>query len=63
MSERRNQGKAGERNVQGEDVRREAQDRKVPTPRAGGARSPVDRMHVDAPRPKNVHANRGQRGR
>ena len=60
MSERRNQVKAGERK---EDVRPEAQERKVPTPRVAGARSPVDRMHVDAPRPKNAHANRGQRGR
>ena len=30
--------------------RREAQDRAKPTPNSGGARSPVDAMHVDAPK-------------
>jgi hypothetical protein len=30
--------------------RREAQDRAKPTPNSGGARSPVDSMHVDAPK-------------
>ena len=64
MTVRRNQGKAGERNVQGEDIRREGQDRKSATPRSGGARSPVDKMHVDAPKQqKNAHGQRGQRGR
>ena len=28
----------------------EAQDRAKPRPHAGGARSPVDSMHVDAPK-------------
>ena len=28
----------------------EAQDRAKPRPNAGGARSPVDSMHVDAPK-------------
>ena len=56
---RRNQGKAGERNVQGEDIRREGQDRSDATARAGGARSPVDKMHVDAPKQrKNARGNR-----
>ena len=30
--------------------RREAQDRAKPSDRSGGARSPVDSMHVDAPK-------------
>jgi hypothetical protein len=56
---RRNQGKAGERDVQGEDIRREGQDRAAPSDRAGGARSPVDSMHVDAPKQrKNARGNR-----
>ena len=65
MPVRRNQGKAGERDVQGEDIRREGQDRAKPTARSGGARSPVDRMHVDATKAhKNQHGHRGgQRGR
>jgi hypothetical protein len=29
---------------------REAQDRAKPTPRSGGAKSPVDSQHVDSPR-------------
>ena len=31
-------------------AQREAQDRAKPTPRNGGAKSPVDAMHVDAPK-------------
>ena len=58
---RRNQGKSGERNVQGEDIRREGQDRAGSSPNAGGARSPVDKMHVDAPK-KQKNA-RGEKGR
>jgi len=36
--------------VPSEDVGREAQDRPKPSGAAGGARSPVDAMHVDAPK-------------
>ena len=32
--------------------KREAQDRAKPTERSGGAKSPVDAMHVDAPKKK-----------
>ena len=64
MPARRNQGKAGERDVQGEDVRREGQDRKAATPNSGGARSPVDKMHVDAPKQqKNARGNAAKRAR
>ena len=59
MPARRNQGKADERNVQGEDIRREGQDRASSSERSGGARSPVDKMHVDAPKQrKNARGNR-----
>ena len=33
--------------------KREAQDRAKPTPNSGGAKSPVDSMHVDAPKKRN----------
>ena len=38
--------------VPAELARREAQDRPKPSERQGGARSPVDAMHVDAPKKK-----------
>jgi hypothetical protein len=34
--------------------KREAQDRAKPTPNSGGAKSPVDSMHVDAPKKKGA---------
>ena len=58
---RRNQGKSGQRNVQGEDIRREGQDRAASTRASGGAKSPVDKMHVDAPKKqKNARGHRGR---
>ena len=64
MPARENQGKAKERNVQGEDIRREGQDRKAASPKSGGARSPVDKMHVDAPKQqKNARGNRSAKNR
>jgi hypothetical protein len=36
--------------VPAELSKREAQDRAKPTEKSGGARSPVDSMHVDAPK-------------
>ena len=62
-SARRNsQGKAAERDVQSEDMRREGQDRAKPSKNAGGARSPVDRMHVDAPKKQDNARGHRQRG-
>ena len=60
---RRNQGKAGERDVQGEDIRREGQDRAEATPRSGGAKSPVDKMHVDAPKQRKNARGHKEEGR
>lgn len=43
--------------------RREAQDRAKPTENSGGARSPVDSMHVDAPKKQDNargHRSKGQ---
>jgi len=36
--------------VPAELSKREAQDRAKPSPGSGGAKSPVDSMHVDAPK-------------
>ena len=41
---------AGDEEVPAELAKPEAQDRAKPRPNAGGARSPVDSMHVDAPK-------------
>jgi len=60
---RRNQGKAGERDVQGEDIRREGQDRANASPNAGGAKSPVDKMHVDAPKKRDNARGHKEEGR
>ena len=60
---RRNQGEADERDVQGEDIRREGQDRADATPRSGGARSPVDKMHVDAPKQRDNARGHKEEGR
>ena len=46
----RDRNPGGDENVPAEGPKREAQDRAKPKPGAGGARSPVDSMHVDAPR-------------
>jgi hypothetical protein len=43
--------------------RREAQDRAKPSENSGGARSPVDSMHVDAPKKQDNargHRTKGQ---
>jgi len=46
-----------------EDKGREAQDRPKPSGRSGGARSPVDAMHVDAPAHQdNERGHRARRG-
>lgn len=52
----------GKKRLEGNDAdipaeldQREAQDRARPTERSGGARSPVDSMHVDAPKKKEGH--------
>jgi hypothetical protein len=47
--------------VPAELARREAQDRSKPSPNEGGATSPVDSMHVDAP--KHQDNERGHRAR
>lgn len=47
--------------VPSEDRGREAQDRAKPSAASGGARSPVDSMHVDAP--KQQENARGHRAR
>ena len=39
-----------DREIPAELARREAQDRAKPSSRRGGAESPVDSMHVDAPK-------------
>lgn len=59
----RNVGKkrlaGNDREIPAELARREAQDRARPTSRRGGAESPVDSMHVDAP--KKQDNKRGHR--
>jgi hypothetical protein len=50
-----------DKDVPAEGSKREAQDRARPKPGAGGARSPVDAMHVDAP--KQQDNARGHRAR
>jgi hypothetical protein len=50
-----------DKDVPAEGSKREAQDRAGPRPGAGGARSPVDAMHVDAP--KQQDNARGHRAR
>jgi hypothetical protein len=48
-----------DREIPAELARREAQDRSKPSSRRGGAESPVDSMHVDAP--KKQDNKRGHR--
>lgn len=59
----RNVGKkrlaGSDREIPAELARREAQDRPKPSMRRGGAESPVDSMHVDAP--KKQDNKRGHR--
>ena len=47
---------AGDAEVPAELGKPEAQDRAKPRPNAGGARSPVDSMHVDAPKHQDNEA-------
>jgi hypothetical protein len=55
----RDRNPGADENVPSESVEREAQDRARPSENAGGARSPVDSMHVDAPtRQKNERGNK-----
>jgi hypothetical protein len=57
----RNPGK--DANVPAEDKGREAQDRAKPSGKRGGAESPVDSMHVDAPKQQdNARGHRAPRG-
>ena len=50
--------------IPAELAKREAQDRPKPTRRRGGAESPVDAQHVDAPkRQDNARGHRQQKGR
>jgi hypothetical protein len=52
----------GDEDVPAELEQREAQDRPKPTAHSGGAKSPVDSMHVDAPRKqKNERGHKQQR--
>lgn len=55
------QGDNAERDVQDEDIRREGQDRANASKGAGGARSPVDSMHVDAPKQQDNERGHKQR--
>jgi hypothetical protein len=59
----RNVGKkrlaGNDRDIPAELARREAQDRSKPSARRSGAESPVDSMHVDAP--KKQDNRRGHR--
>ncbi len=47
--------------VPAELSRREAQNRAKPSGKSGGAKSPVDSMHVDAPKhPHHAHRSRSK---
>jgi hypothetical protein len=50
QSGRRDRNPGRDREVPSEDAGREAQDRPKTDAGRGGAKSPVDSMHVDAPR-------------
>ena len=53
----------GDEDVPAEGAKREAQDRAQPRTGAGGARSPVDAMHVDAPKKQdNARGHAQERG-
>ena len=56
---KRDRNPGGDSVVPSEDRGREAQGRSKPTDRTGGARSPVDAQHVDAP--KKQDNTRGHR--
>ena len=63
-STRRDRNPGNDPNVPSEDKGREAQDRAKPSRSSGGARSPVDSMHVDAPtKQKNERGHQQDRGR
>ena len=59
----RDRNPGGDENVPAEGPKREAQDRAKPRAGAGGAESPVDSMHVDAPKKQdNARGHAQQRG-
>ena len=62
MATRDNKEVAAERNVQESGERHEGQDRAKPSEKAGGARSPVDSMHVDAPKKQDNARGHRQKG-
>ena len=62
MTMRENKEVAAERDVQESGERREGQDRAKPSEKAGGARSPVDSMHVDAPKQQDNARGHRQKG-
>ncbi len=62
MAMRENKEVAAERDVQESGERREGQDRAKPSEKAGGARSPVDSMHVDAPKQQDNARGHRQKG-
>ena len=49
IEDRRDRDPGNDLDVPTDDRGREAQDRARPTPKSGGAKSPVDSKHVDAP--------------
>ena len=63
MAMRENRDVSDERDVQGSGERREGQDRAKPSEKAGGAKSPVDSMHVDAPKQQdNARGHKRKQG-
>ena len=59
----RDKNPGGDRDVPAEGAKREAQDRSKPRTGAGGAESPVDSMHVDAPKKQdNARGHAQDRG-
>jgi hypothetical protein len=62
IGKKRDTGRDAE--VPAELATREAQDRPKPSPKRGGAESPVDSQHVDAPkRQDNARGHREQKRR
>lgn len=62
MAMRDNKQVSAERDVQESGERREGQDRAKPSAKAGGAKSPVDSMHVDAPKQQDNARGHRQKG-
>jgi hypothetical protein len=59
----RDRNPGGDEHVPAEGGKREAQDRSKPRGGAGGAESPVDSMHVDAPKKQdNARGHAQERG-